>query len=466
MVLRKSFTFWALATIVVLGCIGWSIRGHAKADTDKQPDVKQGAKARVQVVHPQQGGIPWSVTRPASVQSFQHANLYAKVSGYLQHQVVDIGDRVKQGELLAEIFAPEIPAGVEKAQADVRRAQAMVEVGVATVQESVAHETEAQAKLAQSQADLETAQALLKLRQQQYDRIAELARLNSIQQELVDEKFEARRAAEAAQRSSIQAIATAKAGVASAKADIVRSKADLDNVRAQVQVAQAQLAQAAALEEYTKIRSPYTGVVTSRNFHEGDFIRDATQGGSQPVLAVAETDLMRVVVWVPDRDVPKTRRGNIAVVHVDALNGREFKGQVSRTALSEDYNSRTMRTEIDVPNPDSLLSDGMFGSATIDLEKSAQGVSIPAAALQGEEQGSERHVYVVRQGHAHKIGVHVGHNDGIHAQILSGLSTDDEVIVAHGPGLEDGVAVVVSEAGQTNLASDGQKPPPAEPQSP
>jgi multidrug resistance efflux pump len=242
------------------------------------------------------------VTRPGTVHSFQYADLYAKVSGFLQHQVVDIGDRVKKDQVLAEVFAPEIHANVQKAEADLKKARSLVEVMKARVQEAQADLREARMKLEQIRADLESAQALVKLRQEQYRRVKSLAERNAVEQELVDEKYEAWHAARASERATGKAVATAEAGVTAAEAALKRAQANVADAEAQVEVAQAVLAQARAVEEYTRIRAPFDGVITHRTYHEGDFIRDAAGGATKPVLVIARTDLMRVIVDVPDPD--------------------------------------------------------------------------------------------------------------------------------------------------------------------
>ena len=114
--------------------------------------------------------------------------------------------------------------------------------------------------------------------------------------------------------------------------------------------------------DYAKIVAPFDGVVTHRTFHPGALIRSATEGGQQPLLTVKRTDLMRVVVLVPDGDVVLTKVGDTAVVSVDALGGRSFTGTLARIARAEDA-ERMMRVEIDLPNPDNVLCDGMYGKA-------------------------------------------------------------------------------------------------------
>jgi HlyD family secretion protein len=400
----------------------------------------------VRVVKPQPGGVTRTVQRPASVRPFQYAQLFTKVSGYLQNQKVDIGERVKEGQQLAEIFAPEILADLHKAESDLTKAKAHVEVMKARIVEAEAQFQQAQDKLAQAQADLQSARAMETLRKEQFTRIKKLAEQNAIEQELVDEKRAAHLAAEATTRSAEKAVSTATSGVAAAKADVARMRAELQDAEAEVLVAQAVLDRARAFEAYTRVRSPYTGLITQRGYHEGDFIREATSArGDKPVLTVTRTDVMRVIVWVPDPDVPFTHPGEHATVRVDALPGRTFSGKVARTAGAEDPVSRTMRTEIDLPNPDGLLQDGMYGSITIELGKKQAAVTIPSAAMTGDDKDGQRAVFVVKDGHARRVTVRVGLDDGIHAEILKGLTVQDQVVVQHAPGLADGAAVAVAE---------------------
>jgi RND family efflux transporter MFP subunit len=148
-------------------------------------------------------------------------------------------------------------------------------------------------------------------------------------------------------------------------------------------------------------------------------------------------------MWVPDTDVPYTRKGVPAEVRVDSLGGKVYHGKVARTAESEDYTSRTMRTEVDLPNKDGLLFNGMYGSMTLRLGKTTTGLTVPTAALVGNEKGSKRMLFVVREGKARELNVLIGRDDGVRAEVEEGLGPDEQVIVGHGAGLADGVPVEV-----------------------
>jgi multidrug resistance efflux pump len=287
----------------------WLGRGHSEDPPGGKDAGKNVARVRVEVSRPEQGGVGRTVTRPCSVNSFDHADLYAQVSGYLKTQVVDIGDAVKRGQVLAEIDAPEVLAEERQASADLDKARAYVGVAQARVEGSEANLEQARNKVRQAEADLSRAQALVVLRKAEFRRVKTLAEQNAVEQELVDEKRAAQRAAESEGVSAEQAVATAKSGVRAAVAAVSQAGADLADARAQVKVAEAALTRARARAEFTRILSPYDGVVTRRNYHPGDFVRNAARGGETPLLQVARTDLMRVVTYVPDPDVPYARSG-------------------------------------------------------------------------------------------------------------------------------------------------------------
>src|SRR5262249_40951281 len=157
-------------------------------------------------------------------------------------------------------------------------------------------------------------------------RIRGLAAQKAIDARLADEQEDQYQAAAAAELAAREGIASAGKKEAAARARGAQAKADLKHAEAEGATAKARLEESTGPLDYTGLRSPYTGVVTKRNFHPGDFVRSADTGGERvPVLAVERTDVMRVVVQVPDRFVPLVAVGAPAVVEIDALPGRAFK---------------------------------------------------------------------------------------------------------------------------------------------
>ncbi|MBX6313040.1 MAG: efflux RND transporter periplasmic adaptor subunit [Isosphaeraceae bacterium] len=444
---------WWLIPVIGLVVAGGALAAWygTTGANEKQPAAPTGGEpqqpatgtlTRVEVAKPESGGLPRTVTQIASVQAFESAELFAEVSGYLRKLNVDIGDHVKEGDILAEIAAPELDKAVEVAQAALEQAKAKVIQAEARVKNAEAEQKVAAAHIAQTEADVKKAASFREYRGSQLQRYIGLAKTGAVEQRLVDEAREQYDAAESAELSAKAAVQSAKAQEAAAEAKVATARADLEEAKANVDVAQADLDKAKVWVDYTKIKSPYTGVITQRNFFRGDLIRAASEGGvHRPLLAVAATDKMRVIVQVPDRDVPYTDVGDPAEVHIDALPGRVFHGKVSRIAESEDPTSRLMRTEIDLPNTDNLLRHGMFGGATIVVEPgNPDALTLPSSSLFEPENG-QGIVYVVRNGKLHKTPVQYGKDDGVHVEILSGLKPDDQVVVSYNGALGDNIPV-------------------------
>ncbi len=452
--MRQKLSRWqwsGLAAIVVIVALAGAMaasRGGVRTVAAKEPQqaADSGAEAgtlRVEVAHPTAGGIERQTTQPGSVIAYESADLYAKVSGYLKKQDVDIGSRVKVDDVLAEIEAPEFNKAVDQGRAAVNQAEAQVAQAEARIATAIALREAAEAGIKQADAEVDRAAAVRAFREKQYARIKSLFDLKSIDGRLVDEKLDEMEAARATEAAARAAVLTAKAQVGAAEAKVDQARADLTDSKAKVEVDQATRSKAQVFVEYTKIRSPYDGVVTKRNFFRGAFIRSADQGGLVPLLAVSRTDLMRVVVQVPDRDVPYIGPGNSATVRIDALPGAEFSGKVSRMADSEDPTTRTMRVEIDIPNPKNTLREGMYGRVTIQLSQVSDALTIPSSCLTGTVDDGEAEVFVVQNGVAHRRKVRVGADNGLRMEILDGLTDKDVVIRRHNGPLKDGTRVQV-----------------------
>ena len=183
-------------------------------------------------------------------------------------------------------------------------------------------------------------------------------------------------------------------------------------------------------------------MISLRTYHRGDFIHSAAEGATKPLLSVDRVDLMRVVLPIPDREVRFINKDDPAVIKIDALPDREFHGKVSRFAMSEDPESRNMRTEVDLPNPDRVLNPGMYGAVTIILQQATpQSVTVPSSCLISQTGGGAGAVYVVRDGKAFKQKVRVSKDNGTEAEIDQGLSPDDQVIARYSGAISDGTPV-------------------------
>src|SRR5258708_31712560 len=240
--LKKSALILGLGIILAAGGVLQQV-GCGHADEARSSPKRNGngasARTRVVVVTPKKGGLEKVTTQPATIESFEFADLYAKVSGYLKTQPYDIGTVVKTGELLAEIDAPEYQLALHEAQAELVQAEAKVEQMIARVATTKADYEAAQANITLVDADLDKATSYLEFGEIKHRRIKDLFAKQSIEERLVDEKREQRDAAKAAENSAHAAIASAKAQAAASKARIASAEADVVDARARVRMASA-----------------------------------------------------------------------------------------------------------------------------------------------------------------------------------------------------------------------------------
>ncbi len=304
------------------------------------------------------------------------------------------------------------------------------------------------AKLAfqeESVANQEAAVADRQYRDKQFHRIDDLVRRHAVEERLRDEEYDHYHVALSKEHAAVAAVATAKAQVAEAEALLAQAQADEEGAKADVKVSEANLKKEKALYEYTYLRSPYKGVVIARGeaVHPGSFVQSPDKGGEEPLLIVARDDVMRTIIPIPDRDVPYCEPGDPAIIRIDAMGNREFKGKVSRVAESEDIKDRTMRIEVNLPNPEHILRDGMFGRGEIVLEKDTPNFTVPSSCVLERNSQGEGAIQVVKDGKTYKQTVQIGRDDGVRAEILSGLSADALVILQPDASVADGTKVQV-----------------------
>jgi len=401
-------------------------------------DLK-GAVTRVETVHPNPGGLERIVDVPGTVRAFDHANLYARVAGFLKVQYVDIGDHVIEGQILAELDVPDLVEDHQRRVADLLLARAKVEQSRAAIQSAIAETNVATTMIRQAEAEVGRATSARIFREKQYIRFKELVGANAIDKRLGDEKEDERDAAISAEQTANARVATAKSQVVAWEAKVVQARADLDEANAKVDVAKAQVQKAAVMLDFAKIVSPYDGVITQRSFHVGDFIQSADQGGGTLVLQVQKIDVMRLEAQIPDRDVAYVDVGDTVDFKVDGLSGTEIQGHVSRFSHSEDERTRSMRTEIDLPNPDGKLRDGMYGKVRFHLDPAnPKTVNVPSACLTGTEKLSHAKVFVCLDGKLKLTPVTVGFDNGSFIEVIEGVTVESQVVFKPDGDLVDG----------------------------
>ncbi len=371
-----------------------------------------------------------TTAQPGTVQAFDEAEVYPPVSGLLSQLTVDIGDRVKKGQMLAVIDSPELEADVQKGKALLARAKARVLRAQSAVRIAEAGLTSDRAKVDSAQTDLKSSEATLDYSDLALKRMTELVRRNAVEQRLVVEAEHALEVARAARSAAQAKLVVEKAGIEGAKAKLEAALADVEEAKADYELARADSRKTVLLAGLTRITAPFDGIITRRNYHKGAFVRSPKDGGSDLLLSIVWPDVVRVAVRVPDSDVPFLDKGDPATIHFDAWPGREYPGTIARTAYAEDPSDRTLLAEIDLPNADGRLRPGQFGRVEIQLEPPHPVLRIPQTALHTADINGRASCFRVVNGRAVLTPIQIGHTGLAEGQVevLTGLKEGDTVV--------------------------------------
>ena len=234
---------------------------------------------------------------------------------------------------------------------------------------------------------------------------------------------------------------------AQAKAPDLVVPLSVDTAKARFDVARAELERAETLLQFTKITAPFSGVITRRMVDPGAFIPAASAGSSPQnaaLLTVMDFNTVRLQVAVPELESPLVAKGEPVQLTVDGLPGRVFEGKVTRFAYALEEASKTMLTEIELPNPKLELRPGMYATVKVGIERREDVLLVPADALVREKAGA--FVFTVEDNKAKKTLVKIGFGDGTKFEIVSGVKAGDPVILVGSRALSDGQAVNVTEA--------------------
>ncbi|MFQ5738232.1 MAG: efflux RND transporter periplasmic adaptor subunit [Acidobacteriota bacterium] len=365
---------------------------------------------RIQTVKPERQDLNRTFQTPGSIRAYEEATLYSRVTGYLEWIGVDIGDAVKKGQVIARISVPEMEDEYQQAQAKMRVLDADLE---------------------NARAEVERAKAEHRLKQITYQRLRQVRE-------------------EEPEVASQQSVDEAEAEFQVAAAGLGLSTSRVHQVSAKMEAAEAALSRLRTLMAYAEIEAPFAGIVTERMVDRGTLIESGASGrSSSNLVKVARIDKVRVIVDVPESEVPFVSRGDPAVIRVDSLKGTEFAGEVTRFASALDPETRTMKTEIDILNRKRRLFPGMYGSVSLTLERHAGAITVPVTALRSELDA--KFVFIAKGGLAKKIEVETGLDNGITVEITRGLRGDEEVVTQSNHPLKDGTRV------SSRLAPEGTR---------
>ena len=343
------------------------------------------------------------LTLSSELVPFQEIDVYAKESGYVRELKVDYGTRVKKGQLIAVLEIPELEAQLRQDDAAIK-----------SMMEQVTH-AEHELSRVKAQHDV------IHLQSTRLTAVAE-SKPGLVAQQEVDDAQGKDLAAEDAVESSQSA---------------------LESVKSQVTLAQAKLVHDQAIYDYSRITAPFDGVITQRDANLGTLVQAGTNSTTNvlPLVKLSEDDLFRLVIPVPESYVRNIRIGDPIAVRVPALN-RNLPGKVARFSVDVKEDTRTMHTEVDVPNPGRALIPGMYAEATLVLEKKDNAVAVPLQAV-SHESGNPS-LFIVNSDSKIEIRpVTLGLETADNIEVLSGAADGDRVVVSERSGLKPGASVHV-----------------------
>jgi RND family efflux transporter MFP subunit len=393
----------AHAAVIALFAILFSTSCSKTSQTTKQnsPDSETPTVA---VTKAKTEDMARGMVLTAEFKPFQEIDVMAKVAGYVKKINVDVGDRVKQGELLAVLEIPEMAD-------DKARAQSML--------------SRSGAEVARARGELQRAQSSHDVAHLTYTRLSDVAK---------------RRAGLIAQ----QEIDDAQSKDLVTEAQVNAAKSNLSAAEEQVQVNRAELQKVNTLADYLRVTAPFAGVITKRYADTGSMIQAGTSSSTQvmPLVRLSENSLLRLILPVPESAVPTVHIGQQVEVRVPTLN-RSFPGRVARYADKLSPGTRTMDTEVDVPNPSLLLIPGMFAEVNLTLlsRNGVVAIPIPAVDWSGGDESSGQVVIVTPEDRIEIRSVKLGLQNPASVQVLSGLRAGELVVTSNRSGLEAGQRV-------------------------
>jgi RND family efflux transporter MFP subunit len=368
--------------------LGWVPHRERVELIEARAERMRNSIPRVNVVAVRQAGEFSESLLPGNVQALEETVVYARTTGYLNRWLVDIGDEVQAGQLLAEIDTPEVDQQLEQARA----------------------------QLGQLQAKLKTAEAAATFAAATFDRYAALLKTESVTAQEYDDRL--------ARRD------TTAAAVDAAQADIAAGQANVNRL--------------VELQSFSMVYAPFSGTITRRTIEIGQLVTTGTNT-AQPLFQISKTDPVRVFIDVPQMYAPGVEIGLETELVVRELPNEKFVGTVTRTSRSIDQATRTLLTEIRVPNPNHKLLTGSYVQVKLRTRRQVPPLIVPATAIIVNAEGSQ--VAIVEKGNSVRLrSVEIEGNIGSEVGLSSGLEPGMMVVTNPGDRLRDGQIVQINSA--------------------
>ena len=378
-----------IVVLLLAGALGIGIWRHhgLNAQIMATAEQRRDFVPSVRTAPVRASGSTRSVSWPGTTEAFAQANIYARASGYISKRNVDIGSRVKAGDLLVEITAPELDHQIAQAEST----------------------------LVQMNAALQQANAQRDLAQVTWDRDNPLVQKGWVTAQQGD-----------TDRLTLQSRAAA----------VAVAQANIDAQTAQLRVLNQQKA-------YQSVVAPFDGVITQRNVDVGALVQADAASGTF-LFTLMQSDVLRIQLYVPQDEAFGVAPGVEAVIRVPEMPGRDFPGKVTRIADALQPGTRTLQTEIDVPNPERVLEPGIYCYVELKIPRKTPSLIVPSEAIVFNRDGLN--VVVVNDGVAHIRHIDAVRDLGTTVEVNAGVKEGDQVILNPPVDLTDGRKVQIRPA--------------------
>ena len=384
-----------LAALVVVGFFAGYLP-RRRRESVLAAESKAGAESLpvVNVQKVKRSEAKSNLVLPGNIEAVAEAPVLARSSGYIKRRYADIGDRVKEGQVLAEIEAPELDQQIRQARATVDQANSTVQQAEAALEQGRSNEN------------------LARVTAQRWENLLKKGVVSRQENDTYQLQW-------AAQQANVQALEKAVAAARNNAASVEANVARLND-----------------LLEYQTVRAPFAGVITLRNVDAGVLVNE----GNTLLYRIAQTDRLRTYLNVPQADAGSVKVGQQAGLEIPDLPGRRFPGAVTRTANALDPATRTLLVEVQVPNPNALLMPGMYARVDLSVPRKDPPLLIPGDTLVVRSDGPQVAV-VEADGRVHFARIQLGRDFGDHLEVLSGLEDGQQVVVNPSDAIREGAKV-------------------------
>jgi HlyD family secretion protein len=418
----KRLTPLALAFVFATGC-----RHSERAGSPATTVSAQSKTAGTRVIHPEKRDIRMTVVQPGTIEAYEVAPIFSRIAGYVAKYNFNIGDRVKAGDVLLDMWIPDLVEQLGQKTAAVKRAEVQIRVTDSALRAAISQVETARARVLSAEAGVKRAQASYDRWDSEYKRLVTLVKQRVLDDQVRDETYRQFEEAVAARDQAYAMVSETKSALDQSIADRDHASVDVEAAKADLTVAQANERESKVLVEYGRVKAAFNGVITQRNISPGDYLQPGGGNNGRPLFVLEQIDPVRVFVGVPELASYYVNVNDTAVIRFQAIPGATRIGKVVRQSYSLNPSTRTLQTEIDVPNSDGHLHPGWYVTVEIVIDRK-QVWTLPSNAI-GLEGSHNYFVYLEVNGKPVRTPVMIGTSDDTRTELLkkyvANTSTND-----------------------------------------